>query len=441
MWHAAAALLVNPDLGVVVAVGSDEKDSKGVVEIRKFLTDIGMGNRFVEVDIKPSKTVFFNGDEVEAKSLPGKPLAWQYLGAVQKTRGNPENNTYHLIYRSTSFIMRAIEDHGKELVLRVLGAGLTFGLGRNVRKFVVDYAAEVLEKFKGKKVLFVLGRVAKYNPQHDLNPDRLSLIAKAATQEGFELVIIGWAKEIDQVAKEAGVKNYTCVDLRDWATLTGVNQLEERARAYFWRCVVALAKHKSFQIQVKLVGGRSGSTDIAAFMGVDVLSWDVFNINNPEYLRLLITAPCLLQVTHTDEYLAVGTAVLLRPSPQPQFFTDLCDFMSSKFKPSQIVFGYSHAAQKKFATLGSKRIEVLKTFVQVLGIICVVHQDAPLSSVDTRPKALEKLLLSDKQEIQLNDLFLYLAYGDGVRRSGLSEKLLVAQEQPLLELLSSLDLL
>jgi hypothetical protein len=342
MWHVAGAMLFQPALRVVITVISSE-DAEGAKGLVEYFTSIGLGDRTAVLRGKTAHEVTLGSDTYPVGDLPGKQLVWGHTGCVQATVAQGKN-LIQPVYRSTRTIMRAMEMHGKAMTLLVLRAGLTTGLSKATCSRIAAYVAGLLKDLAGQKLLFVLGRIAGYNPQHDLDVPRLQQIAVAAASAGYTLACVGPAAKVTALAVKAGVKLARCVDLRDWETLTGSKVPDERARAYFWRCLLDFAP--TFKITLKLVGGRSGSTDLAAFMGVEVLCWDVCDVFNPEYLRLLMTSPDLLLVTHTDVELGRASLAVV-PFPPPQFAADVASFLAGTFTPAKLRFAQSKNLAKK----------------------------------------------------------------------------------------------
>ena len=418
MWHVAAAMLVNPDVHAVITVlGTD--DEKGAPVIQRYFDDVGLGER-VTVWKKKSKSrgVLVQGKEEDLGRVPGKKRAWQHTLSVQRSGVIEDPTRVYPIYYSTAMIMRAIEEHGRERVQQVLRAGLTARLSTAVCRRITTLVCDLLAGYRGQSLLFVLGRIAGYNPQHDLDSDRLREICRAADEKGYVVVPVGFPPMVDALVREAGVHTAPCLDLRDWTLLTGDEEPDERARAYFWRCVVELAAGD--EVTVKLVGGRSGSTDLPAFLGLDVLSWDLCEPSNPEYLRLLITSPSVLRLTHTAFQPPRGKAAWVAPDPQPNLGRDLAAFLEDTFVPPRLVFELSGNAKKKKAG----QIEKLKRdLLNGLGATCRC-----LFLPTTKPEAFDKLATEVVDEV--TDLSSLLVYGDGTREVEELPDLPVAETMP-----------
>jgi len=376
MWHVAGALLVRPSLKAVITIGS-QGDVKGAPLMLKFFNDIGLGTRVSTLTVNGNRSTFImeqgeSGNEVlDIRELPGKLLMWQSAAAVQATQTS--SHATHPLYRSTSMILHAMEEWGKPKVLEVLRAGLISELDSDVCRRIALLVNNLMLEFRHGKLLFVLGRIAGYNPQHDLTRERLQEIHAAAQQAGYAIMPVGWPGPSDgsqegtvnHLVKAAQVEVHPCIDLRDWKMLTGQDVADERARAYFWRCVVDYASDNN--IQVKLVGGRSGSTDLPAFMGMDVLCWDECDFWNPEYLRLLITAPILLEVTHTAQK-HHGGPIEVVSDPSPQFGKDVKRFLEGRFVAPELRLTSSKNLTKKGGVL-NKQMELLRAFERLCRII------------------------------------------------------------------------
>ncbi|MGZ3458883.1 MAG: hypothetical protein ACXU86_10325, partial [Archangium sp.] len=68
-----------------------------------------------------------------------------------------------------------------------------------------------------------------------------------------------------------------------------------RRTALLWARIADLQKEGLVH---GLIGGRSGSMDIASFMGVNAYSWDEDKPGNVDHERLRMTAPSMMTVGH-----------------------------------------------------------------------------------------------------------------------------------------------
>lgn len=336
MWHVAAAMSVQPHLWAVIVV-VDEKDRMSSPALLHYLDSIGFRDRVIVHVGKVSKATRLWVDQtlVPIASMPGKQIVWQYTAYYQSTVDLVHRSDVYSVYQSTAYVMKAIERHGKVPVVVRLRSGLTRHIDLATCQRVATVALDILStKRELGPVLFVMGRVARYNSEHDLTPLRLKEIVGCAREGGYSVVVIGDPAVLAELCDAAALPApLDVLDLRDWLALTGSVVNDERARAYFWWCISVFSSSSSQNI--KLIGGRSGSTDLAAFMGVDVLCWDICDVQNPEYLRLLITEPSLLSVTHVGavsakEHGRAQPDVTIEPVFVPQLAEDLTSFLESR---------------------------------------------------------------------------------------------------------------
>lgn len=419
MWHVVAACIVRPGLQILIGVLSDgEKEIEGAKAIMTYFEKVGLADRVQILAGKSGyKEVVLAGKTREISDIEGKPVMWQHLALAQ---AKFPNDSIPPLYACTSMIMRAIEELGKTKVIAGLRAGLSANLGLATREHVASYALTVLTATKSKKVLFVLGRDAGYNPQHNLTPTRMQEIARAAAEAGYHLVLVGGPKGLNELAEKVGLENYSVIDLRDWVTLTGSEHQDERARAYFWYCVVDIALKEG--TCVKFVGGRSGSTDLPAFMGMDVLSWDTFDANNPEYLRLLLTAPLLMKVTHVDIKKPKHGSIAIEPKQTIGLHGDVLAFLCHEFVQPPITFVVSNSFAKAKPKTLKKGEKAPNPFAPGLNALLDVATIVFIPS--TTPLAFENLAdLVESADIKF-DLAPFFQYQDNARSlksSGLSQ--------------------
>ncbi|RKH72470.1 hypothetical protein D7X55_08110 [Corallococcus sp. AB049A] len=325
-WHAAAAMVLNPRVRVVLTVSNDSKEVETAPSIDAFYHAIRLGDRCERVTgVKLEK--------VEGK-VNGKPKAYQHRNTTQTRLGLPVG----LIYQSTSVILREIATQGLADVRTRLQLGLCADLSDEQERKIKRRAKEWLDNLFSSRegittVVLINGRMEGYNPQHNLDADRLKDIATAVSQvPGAYFLVMGnrfklqsgdapkWLTEAHPRKLEAPSNTQSPVE--DLFDVAGIgSQLDRwRGTAAFWREVANSAYGR--EKRVKFVGGRSGSTDIAAFMGVDVLSWDHFLPDDIEYLRMRVTAPDLMRVCHlpdgkkpkTAEFFVSQDVALLGPA-------------------------------------------------------------------------------------------------------------------------------
>ncbi|RKH12082.1 hypothetical protein D7V97_09415 [Corallococcus sp. CA053C] len=325
-WHVAAAMVLNPRVRVLLTVSSDSKEVETAPAIAGYYEAIGLGQRVQR----------YTGVKLEkVGSVNGKPKAHQHRDtAVMKVGGE---QPVGLIYQSTSVILREIATQELPRVRERLQLGLCAGLSDSQEREIQRRANAWLEQLFSSEdiqtVLLINGRMERYNPQHNLDEERFDIIKEAVLRvPGAHFLVMGnrfalkkegtpaWLKKAHERRLPVPGNDQEAVE--DLFDLVGVGHDLDRWRgtAAFWR-EVANSKWGR-EKRVKFVGGRSGSTDIAAFMGIDVLSWDHFLPEDIEYLRMRVTAPDLMRVCHlhdgkkprTPEFFVPPEEALLGPS-------------------------------------------------------------------------------------------------------------------------------
>lgn len=443
MWHVAAAVVLNERLKAAITYATLD-DGGGVVRFGKFFTDIGAGafQELIDTHLTEDTVDLAYSGIQEIQGLSGKLLAWQYTAAVQEALlPRSVAIAVHPVYCSTSAIMRVIERKGLEATRALLSVALTANLDPGITSAIHAYAQHVLGQF-GKKILFVLGRLGGYNPQHDLDAERLESIARAAASEGYQVVLIGNLSLLapkeekgKEERKEEPVKKkkdqqailiqklithyrLATIDLMDWATLSGDATHDERKRACFWRAVAGIVRTTGQT--VKLVGGRSGSTDLPAFMGIDVLCWDVCDFTNIEYLRLLMTGRTLMHVTHTAIEKS-DAPVLIVPADEINFERDVGAFLAGTFATSVFRLSFSKRALKKAKNLNQLVVPVLEALNGVLDLLFL--PDCTPSSVTLIYEWLR--LLKNDETVAIDDVsdcLMYLSHAVGKRHDDARKK-------------------
>jgi hypothetical protein len=485
MWHVAAACYVRPKLRILIGLSPsrEKKETEGAEVILLFFRQVGLVERVSVLNAKKKPDhVYFAGEKWPLKGtldseywrfndevqLKGKSEMWQHVSYAQdhlesllkplsypllSSSSSSSSSSLSLssssssgrdvvvppLYACTSMIMRAMEELGKDAVIRALRSGLTANLDQKICAHIAGYARTTLKAVKERNILFVLGRQAGYNKDHNLSSELLEAIAAAAKDVEFSIVLVG-AESLKDIAVAARLENYSIVDLQAWKPLTGQENKDERARAYFWRCVAELAP--KLKKHIKFVGGRSGSTDLPAFMGIDVLCWDKCDASNPEYLRLLLTTPLLMSLMHvgTSNQQGNQTGIVARGAlnikdDATKFFqkitTDVLAFLQNKYVEPELVFKPLDKHMKSYEeyerylqaleSAGGKKGKKIKPVKEV-----TIDLKRPLTELlfgaeivftpDTMPLAFESLL-QDVKAVQLRtDLSPYFRYRDKGRR-------------------------
>jgi hypothetical protein len=311
MWHVAAACYVRPKLRILIGLSPsrEKKETEGAEVILLFFRQVGLVERVSVLNAKKKPDhVYFAGEKWPLKGtldseywrfndevqLKGKSEMWQHVSYAQdhlesllkplsypllsSSSSSSSSSSLSLssssssgrdvvvppLYACTSMIMRAMEELGKDAVIRALRSGLTANLDQKICAHIAGYARTTLKAVKERNILFVLGRQAGYNKDHNLSSELLEAIAAAAKDVEFSIVLVG-AESLKDIAVAARLENYSIVDLQAWKPLTGQENKDERARAYFWRCVAELAP--KLKKHIKFVGGSQRVDGLARVHG------------------------------------------------------------------------------------------------------------------------------------------------------------------------------
>jgi hypothetical protein len=299
VWHLVAALVLDSRVRVIMTIGSDAKELEVSPGLLDYYESLGLRHRII---------VYRETGNISGKRQPwyvdetpvGKADASQHRSFAEHSLNKDAKQArgrVHWVYSSTSVIMRAVERLGRAEAIKRLQEALRGRLSEEQSGIIATEARKVLATCgvgRGKKVLFINVRDAKYNSEHDLDAGRLRLILQGAKARNATVYLLGrkpeWLKSYIKQQPEAFAGHFDVFDIKK---LLKTPACEQQITACFWAVMA-----QEGGADIGFVGGRSGSTDIAAFMGFRVLCWDIFDCANPEYLRLRITAPVLLQLTH-----------------------------------------------------------------------------------------------------------------------------------------------
>lgn len=277
VWHVAAAMALDEDVKTIVVVGKqDWKITRKSLQFRKFYEDI-------ELD-----------SQVEIYQAPGmnKQVTPEYLlGRAQKYAVSKEwcaKEDILLPYSSTSILIRAIQRKGVKPVVECLQKCFVKGLSDKQKKSVQKKVADL--DIQGPSILVNM-RCAHYNFEHNITRLIFEQICAAAARSKLGVIRAGvfepgnenhlkygaWMKEVAH--KELDIYNSKGKEKPE--------PVDQRETAYMWQL---LAEDKNVR---GIVGGRSGSLDIAAFMGVRTFSWDIVNVKDAEYVRMFMAYPLM----------------------------------------------------------------------------------------------------------------------------------------------------
>ncbi|MCX6626538.1 MAG: hypothetical protein NTW28_02765 [Candidatus Solibacter sp.] len=294
IWHVAAALVVDCRVQVVFTIQSEGKETKNyktVAKAKAFFQSIGiLPERFHEVMIKPFAASSQAADsliremEIEVDDPDIKKdifTARTHQAEATKAMGQP----VHAVYSSTYIWVKAIEDKGRDVVLKAIKAAFVLGFEDShpkESKAIRDRIAEVT--YGAKKFLFLNMRMANYHPEDNTSRSIYNKIAGIANNnKGMRLIRVGSFNPGDKV--HTGPKGEWMEDLAtEVIDIYGFCTLESgladmQSVAYFWAQVAAAPDC------LGVAGGRSGSSDIAGLMGNRLLCWTICRPQDPGYQR------------------------------------------------------------------------------------------------------------------------------------------------------------
>jgi hypothetical protein len=131
----------------------------------------------------------------------------------------------------------------------------------------------LLEKmFTEKPAVLFNHRIGKVNTQHNSNMALLEQVQKLSTAAGFSFIVIAAGVDKPTLAKlKIALKKGATPVFDLFMVETDAPRVDKRYVAQFWKLVAGAQTPKKV---FGLIGGRSGSMDIASFMGVNCFSWD-----------------------------------------------------------------------------------------------------------------------------------------------------------------------
>lgn len=132
-------------------------------------------------------------------------------------------------------------------------------------KLVMLATQEGVDRSNEKRVLIFNYRKGDVNKQHDGNISLLNSVSKFAATKGFVVIALCVNVDIEEV-DFLRINNHVVLQLYERG-----QSYDKRYTAAFWALV---ANELQGTIVQGLIGGRSGSMDIASFMGVNTCSFD-----------------------------------------------------------------------------------------------------------------------------------------------------------------------
>ncbi|KAK4183747.1 hypothetical protein QBC35DRAFT_347499, partial [Podospora australis] len=161
---------------------------------------------------------------------------------------------------------------------------------------IAAYVISLGGTFRG--VYFFNFRIGDVNKQHDSNLDLLNHFRDEAAQLGYATIVIPQlggedadrhrkylANETSTMINPDHYKGHWLFDMLEvYSGGSTKTHLDDRVKACFWHKVAMELQPRSFSDHydndpleypvVGFVGGRSGSTDLPAFVGMRVFSWE-----------------------------------------------------------------------------------------------------------------------------------------------------------------------
>gem|GEM_PF-3747742 len=196
---------------------------------------------------------------------------------------------YGMTWASTSIIMDAAERNGIHHAQERMRTAFTTGLSAITENYI-NLKLNFIDL--DCKYLFVNMRYATHNKEHNIASSTYDQILKHARRFGRKVVRVG----IPQVRSQRTGRDWMRALKEPAIDIYDVNQTDSdspievdmRRTAYFWKRVADLGN-------IWVIGGRSGSLDIACFMGVRGFSWDIIarpiGVEQTEYARLWMAHP------------------------------------------------------------------------------------------------------------------------------------------------------
>ncbi len=305
-WHIAGAMLLDPRIGVVQTVGKEGPSSSRPRQARAFYERLGLADRVRSFDVedlasglrlsRSTDRVVYNHRHVDRASE-----CLRSIGVCPETL---------FVYQATAALVAAAacDDHGA-------------GLDRLAREFVGSFPVRLPEaaarvdagiRNLPRRALFIIGRYAKYHRHFNASPATIEALVRIAADSDREPVLFADASnpEAQGAALRHRVRLFDPYDVHPSANhVDGTPHVDMQVTTYFWS---ALRRHCS---DCLVVGGRSGSTDVASFMGMRVVEWDRFDALDPESLRLARMAPAFcstLDIPAVDQWHGKGEYLVSR---------------------------------------------------------------------------------------------------------------------------------
>lgn len=183
-------------------------------------------------------------------------------------------------FASTSVIMKAVESRGRDEVIATL-QGAFAGAPPATHPY---HALVELVRRQGPCLLVNMRRGRDGNhPQHNMTLAIFRQIKGAAAAKGLAVVRVGTYQDESNTPGASWMDDLDTTEDRVVVDLFTPGERANRSyTAWLWLQMSKLPGVSG------VIGGRSGSLDVAAFMGNRVLCWDIPDVSDHEYARLFL---------------------------------------------------------------------------------------------------------------------------------------------------------
>ncbi len=251
----------------------------------KFHTKFNQATKFYsDVGIESSRVVVDNGVKVGRSWKESFNLGCENL----RKRGLAEKRRYGMTWASTSILMKEAERCGVPYVQSQLRSAFVRGLSKRV----ADRTRRKLDFMRAnRRYLFINMRYATHNREHNVTRGIYRQLRAAAGLFGLTVVRVGLPHAPSQRTGRDWMAELTepAIDIYNVNGATaGPIEVDMRETACLW-------KHVAEAGNAWIIGGRSGSFDVACLLGVRGFSWDIIDrepgVEQTEYARLWMTYP------------------------------------------------------------------------------------------------------------------------------------------------------
>lgn len=291
-WHIAAALVLNANYKVIILKRNQSGDEKGLAAgYSNFYTRVGVGALKILHGAASGKM-----RQIGQAYWPKR--AKEYADKDPDALVKKATKIVRMTFASTSGILKAVEERGVARVVRELRAAFLSGFDDQVARRKI--LARLAPLQGNGRYLLVNMRCSHYHFEHNITQAIYQQIEAAAGLRGITVIRVGifepgfsnherfgaWMQGFNDATYGGRPIDQRFIDIYGYREERQGFKVDELETAFLWATVAGL------QNVVGIIGGRSGSLDIAAFMGVRTFSWDIVD-NDPEYIRMLLAFPLM----------------------------------------------------------------------------------------------------------------------------------------------------